>query len=593
MKVTHYFNEKYQIEKEVKEEPGFLLTNKIGSYLWLSSQPISRYQGWFFVPEQLIGKRMFKLIENIEIPAFSKISEIKNNFWSVSRKRDKLEESFFLPSHFNSLVYELSFPSSIELFLDIKESYDNREAGKFYEIFEEKDLTIIKYQQPQLGIPMLFLVIKADGEILEKPGQSVRRNYLLDEERNSLPFTRDVFGALKLNAKKIVFAVAEDKNRAIEQVKYVFENTQKLKEFKKKEMESLKLKRKTKNKKINFAYLCAQNSLSSLTVSANKTSGIFAGLPWFFQFWQRDEAISLLALSKFAGKAAKNIFWRLFDSLEQKDILDSPDIIGLVFKRARDFINGKELNPREIKKTAYLLTKLIDRLLERNTDSNGFALNSAGKTWMDSLERSGARIEIQALRLNLYNLAYELTRKKKYLVLERHLKKQVRERFLRNKILADGFDPDRGVADFTVRPNIFLAAYIYPELLKKNEWIECFENVLPKLWLDWGGFSTIDQREFRFHPNYTGEDPRSYHNGDSWFYLNNLAALILCRFSRKKFKKYIDKTLKASTDEILWRGMVGHHAELSSAEKRESGGCFAQAWSSALYIEAVKEIFNL
>jgi hypothetical protein len=37
---------------------------------------------------------------------------------------------------------------------------------------------------------------------------------------------------------------------------------------------------------------------------------------------------------------------------------------------------------------------------------------------------------------------------------------------------------------------------------------------------------------------------------------------------------------------------VGHHSELSSAEAFTSEGSWAQAWSSALFIEAVEEIYG-
>jgi glycogen debranching enzyme len=206
---------------------------------------------------------------------------------------------------------------------------------------------------------------------------------------------------------------------------------------------------------------------------------------------------------------------------------------------------------------------------------------------MDSIERCGVRIEIQALMLSKFNLIFKLTNDETYKKLEEDLRKKVKEKFWNGNFLADGLD------DFTIRPNLFIAAYIYPNLLSKDEWKKCFENVLPKLWLEWGGLSTIDKSSDYFCDTYSGEIPKSYHNGDSWFWVNNLVALVLFKIDEKKFKKYIDKILSASTYEILWKGFIGCHTEITSAKELMSEGCLDQTWSSAMYVELVDEVFTI
>jgi len=64
----------------------------------------------------------------------------------------------------------------------------------------------------------------------------------------------------------------------------------------------------------------------------------------------------------------------------------------------------------------------------------------------------------------------------------------------------------------------------------------------------------------------------------------------LHRINREKYRDKIEAIIRASTDEILWSGAIGHHAELSSAEAMRSEGCLAQAWSAASYIELMHEI---
>ena len=208
-------------------------------------------------------------------------------------------------------------------------------------------------------------------------------------------------------------------------------------------------------------------------------------------------------------------------------------------------------------------------------------MNDAKETWMDSISREGACIEIQALTLAACKLARKL---KKPLKIEKELKKKVIEEFWNRIYLKDRAN------DETIRPNLFIAAYAYPELLSKKQWIKCFDYVLPKLWLDWGGLSTINKFDSRFCKEHTGEDSKSYHNGDSWFWINNLAALVLYRTDKNRYKNYIKHILKASTKEILKIGAIGNHCELSSAKALKSEGCLVQAWSAAMYIELVNAV---
>ena len=226
---------------------------------------------------------------------------------------------------------------------------------------------------------------------------------------------------------------------------------------------------------------------------------------------------------------------------------------------------------------------------ESGLTKEGFETNKDLETWMDTYygndTRSGIRIEIQALRLAMCKFAYELTNNTKYRDKELDLKSNVKEKFWNGKILADGLN------DFTIRPNIFIAAHVYQELLTKKEWEKCFQNSLTSLWLDWGGLATIDKKNYLFCDYHTGENNKSYHRGDSWFWINNLAALVLYRTNKNKFKKFIDKILEASTNEILWKGALGNHSELSSANKLTSQGCLAQSWSNAMYIELINCIY--
>lgn len=597
MRVIHFIGET-KIEKEItQEEVGFLLSNHKGDYLSLFNRPLSRYQGWFIKAEE----KLYRIIENLEIIDAPVVSELRNYLGYIERKRGEVIETFFLPAYYNSLFYETNKPVTVELILDIKESFSNQEFGRSYEIFKEKEI-IVEYHQ--VGEPSLYLVIKSDALDYLKIGDWVQRHYQIDQKRNSPPFERYVYKALQMRSSKIVFSVARNKNQAIQEARAVWDKIDWLKKQREEILRGVIVPAKLKEEEVMAAYSCARNSLNDLVVSDGLQEGLYAGLPWFFQFWTRDEAISLKALSYFDLYLTKKIILRLIRSINDNGRVanisfgkmtfappENSDGAGWAFKRIADFISGEKFNEKEIEEIKTKLEKAINGLLQEYSQ-DGFAVNGSSETWMDSIDRAGARIEGQALRLNMYKLAYQLTQDKQYLKLEKQLRKQVREKFWNGQILADGLDFKKGTADFSIRPNMFLAAYIYPRLLSKKEWIKCFENSLTNLWLKWGGMATIDQRDPLFVPEHTGETPQSYHNGDSWFWINNLAAIVLYRLDKKRFKEYIDKILQASTREILWQGIIGHHGELSSSQKFTSEGSWVQTWSNALYIEAVNEIYR-
>ena len=643
------------IRKNVNENAGFLLTSKKGSCCGFFNEQNSRYFGLFYFDEKSMN--MYKFIESIEIANRSKITSLKNGFYFAERKKDNVVESFLMPRYHNSLIYELDSENEIDIMLDCKNSYDNREFGRYYEISEEQGTIIIRFTKKTDGGEdssdgekkfVLYLAVKSNNNFYKKNDKWVERHYFYDEERNSLPYKRHVYNALKLKGSKFVFSMSKNKSEAVNECDYIFSNMHEIKNNEKQHFLDLinngPIKKIMKDKgisdEIKLAYINAINSLNNLVVQ-NETSNIFAGLPWFFQFWSRDSIISLKSLSKTDYAASKKMLFdylskikkcgRLADAGSNPDS-ENADAIGWLFLRCNEIIRkinknkdainaikksvlilkqNKNINSIKIKELLKKYNSIIGKkedechklmyeieanlekslhgLLKFHTKDN-FEINNPKETWMDAEfgndVRDGVRIEIQAFRLNMYKLIFDLTQNQKYRILENLLKNKVKSEFWNGKVLADG------VNDFTVRPNIFIAAYAYPGLLTNKEWEICFDNALKALWLDWGGVSTIDKNHPLYTETSTGEDPKSYHRGDSWFWINNLVALTLNRINNKKFSKIIKKIINANTEEILWKGCIGCHAELSDAKQLSSKGCFNQAWSDAMYIEMIDEVFE-
>lgn len=619
MNVKHKIGN-YSIEKKIKERAGCLISNGKGSYF---SQGInSRYSGFFC---NLQGE-MYRILDSVSIGRDE--NGITNNLWSIDVSFDSNKQNFFMPKGYDVLVCSLKKKHIIKLNLDVRKSYDLRKWGKSYKIYGEGDYIIIEFtkttdkrEDDSEGNAEYKLYIAICGESVKYKltEKWINKQYDFDRNRGSQPFDWYIYDGLHILSKNIIISAAEDKKTAIINAKYVKKNIEKLQNKAKKTAEK-SFAKIGKNKEISFAYNLASESMKNLCIglaakrsSYKENPGIFAGLPWFFQFWTRDEAISLKSLMLMKEyKFCNDVLMRELKTIGENGRIpnrfpgtdiETADGTGWMFMRCADLRDIIDNEKKTMLKRRYLssffkgyvkgqLEKSLKLLYQNFTsaDLNKFALNKPQETWMDTVHdgdnRAGIRIEIQALRLAMYKLAYELSGKEIFNELEKGLRAKVKEHFWNRSCLADGLD------DWTVRPNIFIAAYIYPELLTKKEWKRCFRTALPKLWLRWGGLATIDKSNPLFCPEYTGETPQSYHRGDSWFWLNNLAAIVMARTDKNFFKKQINKIMEASAEDILYKGFIGHHSEVSSASMQKAEGCLCQAWSNAMFIELVHEVYG-
>lgn len=575
MKIKHEFNHKY-IEGD-SENPGFMITNRNGSYYSYSTDP-SRYDG-FFINEK---NDMYKILDYLFVN--KPVSKIINNFSHITLDRGHVIEKCYMIKNLNSLICNFNKHMIIELFLDIKKSYDNRNYGRFYKISHENNKIIIQFDKitnrgdnEQEGIHEYTMYVVINESTFTKPNIWTKRSYGLDKSRNSEPSERYVYQGLKVITNNLIITASLDKKKAINENNYILKNLNEILAKNEKYTLSLLSRFKHSNKKLDFAYKCSINSLDQLTTE----KGVLAGLPWFFQYWARDELISSKAISLFNKHLAKQIIDKYIDFYiknnnlysNQESKLISKDALGLLILRATE--------------TQSYDNKIIKHLRSINPQKS-LIENGNLETWMDTYvandTRAGARIEIQCYYLKIYSLMYKVTRDKKFKFAEEKLCEETRKKFFTGTLLKDGSD------DSTIRPNIFLAYYIYPNLLTKEEWNHVFETSIPKIWNNWGGFSSIEKSSPLFQMNYTGEDNISYHRGDSWYFLNNIAAICLLRQNKNKYSKYINKIIESSTNEILWSGYIGFESELSSSSRQKSEGCKAQAWSSAIFIELLKEI---
>lgn len=608
MQIIHEFD-KTKIVSKNNEGTGLILGNNRGNYFYLTDGEETKYQGFFYSDCKNIRNEysVYKVIDSISTDN-GKLLEIKNGMYEISRTYESgLTEKYFLPHDHNALCLKVNKTAKAQVILDVRHPYDSRSFGRFYNFQEKNECALIKFTKKrdakEDGIAdkkeyTLYLAIKTDKSRYKPIGQFFSKYYPKDHKRNSSPWDRYVYKSIEIDFNEAVFAIARTPTEAVNEAVKIYKNFDKLYEEEADKIHKTLKFPKITDEEIKMAYLCAQNSIYTLCVETNKKKGAYAGLPWFFQFWTRDEAVSLLEISKLNKDLAIEIIENHLKCLSddgqmprqriigrQSQALKSADSLGWLMDRIMKLRN-KNILPKHVEmEIVERVEKIISKLIQKRTVDD-LAINFNNETWMDSIERSGHRIEIQAGRLKIYNALYELTGNDQYSILENEMKQKVLEKFYENGVILDS------PSDKTIRPNAFIAAYLYPNLLTNEQWEKCFDILLEKLYLNWGGISTIDIHSGMFVAFDTGENSASYHNGNSWYWLNNLVALVLYKTNAHKYSACINAIMESNTRDILYEGIAGHHSETSSANKKTPSGCNAQMWSAAMYLEVFDEMLR-
>ncbi|MBN2881858.1 hypothetical protein JXM83_07460 [Candidatus Woesearchaeota archaeon] len=572
-----------------------LITNLKGSFAYLPlNENLSKYHGIFYYDNDT--KDMIKVINNFK----KQHSEITVENLRANRNNEQI---FFFN---NTIIYKSI--GEVILNLDTRFIYDFNNWNRIYE-FEEinKDTMLIKYSRDDFKF---HIALNSNNLAIEKIGNWVREYYSKDEERNSPPYEFYTFDALKLNlTDDLVLGFGKTRENAIQELENTLENKESLIKAKMNFLQTIK--NPIKDSRISHALNLATRSLNSLIIEQENFSGIFAGLPWFFQFWTRDEAIStgaLIATKRYS--LTKKILIREISNIlndgrnpnrfpESK--LGSADGIGLSFLRLFQLIKTLEKNKELFKyftneELEQIYKKLQDSITKQKTNllKNNLIYNGPKETWMDTDEtitgerdtREGFCIEIQALFLSMLEFRENLEKilQKQIGTESSDFKKEIRKRFTINGVIADRIKTDN-TPDETPRPNIFLAYNYNKTMFTKKTWENTMDTILPKLWLNWGGLSSISKDSKKYCNTYTGQNNFSYHRGDSWFFINNFAAIAMYNLNKKKYFDKVKQIIEASSKDIISNGTVGHASELSDANVLTSRASPIQSWSASTFIE--------
>jgi glycogen debranching enzyme len=384
---------------------------------------------------------------------------------------------------------------------------------------------------------------------------------------------------------------------------------------------------RTSSDSLNSALAWISLNLDQL-VTRQQGAGIYAGLPWFNDYWGRDLFISLPGATLVNGnfKTARDILLS-FARLQDKD--PNSKTYGRVPNRARPdelLYNTTDGTPRfVIQAMEYVrysgdesiipeLYEAVKRSVEgslRNwTDENGFLTHEEADTWMDAkwegeipLSPRGNRAnDIQALWVEQLKAAawfanemQDNTLHNNWLKLANDIQLAFETDFILPNAgyLADHLNADN-TQDWQFRPNqLFALDMLQSEGLKasitKRSW-----NRLVYPW----GVSSLDAKDPNFHPFHLAPEfyhkDYAYHNGTVWLWLNGIAMQRMIEFGQQDVAFRLFKNMNKLALENVGVGGLPENADAYPREGQnsvKSTGTFLQAWSNAEHLRIWYQYF--
>lgn len=537
------------------------------------------------------------------------------------------KDSFYLgPS--GGMIYEIqNFKGDLIIDIDMKLRDDFQTEGRQHNIYKENEITIVEYTKTNKDNSQYkqYLTIKSTNLKSTPIEEWTKKEYDYSKERNTL-YEWYIFRLLKANvdnSKKIFFGTGFTKEEALNELTLLELHQNELENYDKQNyINKITINENDFKKPITqdtqVAYKLSQNAILNFTNtnlnSQDLKSGIYAGFGWFSDVWARDEIISLRSLINIGEYefVKERLMYYLnkinpetgeLKILQNKPSNESFDATFWLAKRIEDLIYSlveqnalsKIFFDKELNSIYEKLSLAFNKIIKNNWDFDKELIKvKYAQSWMDTIEVNYPMdVQVQLLEFisfmaSLSNITKNKNDTEKYLDLEDGLRNKIVTTYVKNNTLYN----DLNQTEETHNCNVFLAYYIYPNLLHKNDWEKIIDNALKAMKTSWGGVSSLSKKANNFQINYSGENNLSYHRGDTWYWINNITAIVLNDLNEKKYRNEISKILMSSTTDILKMGTIGYASEISSSSKQKAQGNLAQAWSSATYIEMIDKLFE-
>lgn len=352
-------------------------------------------------------------------------------------------------------------------------------------------------------------------------------------------------------------------------------------------------------------------------ITEQQGKGIYAGLPWFNEYWGRDMFIAMPGATLVTGQFdyTKEI---LKDFAKLQDTDTTSVTCGRVPNRANlegILYNTTDGTPRYVMEAEELLkysgdqsflkdiypsvVLSIDQSIRHHIDDKGYLLHEDADTWMD-VKRNGIPGSPRGNRANDIQFLWhsqlvsgvhlaELMGDKAHAEAWQAVADKLAQNFEQdycNKdsiLIYDHLNAD-GTPDLQYRPNqLYCFELINDDAFKQKVTRRVWEELV----YPWG-VSSLAQWDLQFHPqhenwHYYHKDD-AYHNGTVWLWNNGIAMQRMIEYGQQEtaWKLFCNMNRQA-----LHEGAVGSLSENADAHPREGAkwagrsGTFLQAWSNS------------
>ncbi|HTX17565.1 MAG TPA: amylo-alpha-1,6-glucosidase [Bacteroidota bacterium] len=570
----------------------FCYTNKeAGTYYGeVNGRNTGGWQGWFVNAEKIVDDY------SLELHGTSLDRSVATStvfpYALVRRYPDGTVETFSLIDSLNAVAVEVSRPeglsTAVSLRLNASDNYETKEPAEGVDLWARKsppkDRTIpawIALLSRPAGSRLLFVVAAATSKL-----QAIQ---LSEEVALRVP---ELLASRKERMEKIL-----ERSR-VTTVDSAFDAA------------------------LEWAKLSLDALIMNQAQSGMPVKGIFAGMPWFNDYWGRDSFISLPGATFITGDFAdaRKILLS-FAKFQERDSTDPnfgriPNIVttnSVAFntadgtpwfvKQLYDYV--KYSGDLAILDTLFpVVRRSIEGTLKYHCDSLLFLTHGDAETWMDAVgpngpwsPRGNRACDVQALwqdqlligsfiaeYLGEYRLAGRWKDAADTLALN------FNRYFVDTKdsLVYDHLKKD-GTPSSELRPNqLFCLDLVNSEDLREK----IVKTVTEQLVTPYG-VATLAPTDSNFHPFHHYEpyyvQDAAYHNGIIWTWLDGRALYALTRNDEEGLGFRVTEHL---VDEILHRGCVGTLSELIDALPRPGeteprlSGAFSQAWSLAEFIRS-------
>ncbi|WP_150274003.1 amylo-alpha-1,6-glucosidase [Paenibacillus tepidiphilus] len=352
-------------------------------------------------------------------------------------------------------------------------------------------------------------------------------------------------------------------------------------------------------------------------VTRQQGDGIYAGLPWFNEYWGRDQFIAMPGAVLVSGQFAtarhillsfaeyqntdenSKFFGRVPNILAPENIdYHTTDGTPRFVIQLQDYV--KYSGDTEIIKQLYPAVKnAIEGSIRNWMDDQGYLTHDDNETWMDARDaelnsyspRDTRANDIQALwyhqlRAGVYFAEYMQDKEnaEKWAEVAGRLARSFSADFTDtvHPYVADRLDAD-GAAEYSLRPNQLFAF----DLLEDGEFkFRALRSAWEELVYPWGTASLERKHPF-FHPYHLTEryhKDEAYHNGAVWIWLNGIAMQRMIEAGQTETAYGLFKNMNR---QALQLGVVGGLCENMDAYPHEGAawatltGAYLQAWSNA------------